>query len=368
MRTKIIAALLAVLTALGGLNLFQSIKQRLSSDADTQTYAVSGEMADHIIVEEKEGNRERIRIRVGGEVETIVETKIVTDVKTESAVRISSGSETMISERFNVDRGDNLVVNISHAEVEIETGSGSEAEIEVHLDAYRSEKARELFERMNWRVYQDGDDVVVLAEDIRGNWNVDMDISVHILIPTEFNVDLETSHGDVDLGDLLGTLKMSSSHGDVTMGDVEGDRIWVQTSHGDISGGGMNAPLVDVQTSHADIELDSVNSKEFNATTSHADVEIQSIVGVSRIVTSHGDVNVELDSADGAQIETEHGDVDLRINAKSGYDLDMRAEEVRISSSLKVEGRLGEDFVDGSVAGGGAQIRVRTTHGGISVN
>ncbi|MDA0684304.1 MAG: DUF4097 family beta strand repeat-containing protein [Bacteroidetes bacterium] len=364
MRTKLIAALLAVLTTLGGLNLFQSIKKRMMPESEAKTYVVSHKRTDRVVVQKREGNRERILIRVGGEIETTVKT----DIMLESVVKISSGTESMISERFTVDRGDNLIVTISHADVEIETGSSSEAEVEVRLDAYRSEKAREQFKRMNWRVYQDGDDVVVLADEVRGNWNVDMDISVHILIPSEFNVDLETSHGDLELGNLRGTLKMTSSHGDVHTADVEGDRIWVQTSHGRISGGDFSAPWVDVQTSHADIAMNSVNSKEFNATTSHADIDIESVVGVSRIVTSHGDVSVELDSADGAQIETEHGDVELRINAKTGYDLDVRAEEVSISSSLDVSGRMGEDFVDGSIAGGGAQIRVRTTHGEISVN
>lgn len=365
MRTKVIAALLAVLTALGGLNLFQSIKQKLNPNDEVNVEAVQVKEKDGIVVRE-EGNR--IIIRTVAETETEVETDFEFDFEFNfDADEATQNEEVMISERFNVKEDATLLVDISHADVTIVTGSGSEAEVEVTLDSNRMSRARERFEEMNWRVTQDGGDIVVTADEPRGwnNWNFDVDVMVRI--PARFNIDLETTHGDIDLGSVEGEVSIVTSHGDVEMGDVMSSRIWVKSSHGDIEGRSLNAGLIEVQTSHADIEFDSIQSKEFNATTSHADVEIGELFGESRIRTSHGDVQVALADAEGADIETQHGDVDIRMASGAGMDLDLRGGEVEVSSSIDMDGRISEDAARGEVNGGGALLRIRTTHGEIYV-
>lgn len=365
MRTKVIAALLAVLTALGGLNLFQSIKQKLNPNDQVHVEAVQVKEKDGIVVRE-EGNR--ILIRTASVVETDVDVKTDFNFEFEfDAEDARQNEEVMISERFGVKEGATLIVDITHADVTIITGSRDEAEVEVTLDSNRMSRARERFEEMNWQVRQEDGDIVVTADEPRGwnNWNFDVDVTVHI--PARFNIDLETSHGDIDLGSIEGEVSVVTSHGDVEMGDVTSSRIWVKSSHGDIEGRTLSAGIVELQTSHADIELDAVESKEFMATTSHADVEIGQLWGESRIRTSHGDVQVALADAMGADIETQHGDVDIRVAKDAGMDLDLRGGEVEVSSSLNMNGRVSDDAARGEVNGGGAQLRIRTTHGEIYV-
>lgn len=370
MRTKVVAALLAILTALGGLNLFQSIKQKLTSDEHTEAVVVAER--DGLTVTE-EGKR--IVIRTSG-VKTEVETDVDVDTDFDFDfdfdfafdADVDGDGEVMISERFDVRRGATLVVDVSHAEVDVVTGSGTEARVEVTLDSNRRfERAKEQFEEMNWRVYQEDGDIVLMADDLRGWNNINMDIDVTVHIPTEFNIDLQTSHGDIELGDLEGELSIVTSHGDVNMGDVMSRRIWVKSSHGDIEGGALSAGVVEVQTSHADIEFDSVESEEFSATTSHADVEIDRLAGESRIRTSHGDVHVEFADDRSADISTQHGDVEIVMASGAKMDLDLRASEVEISSRMDVNGRVSEDEVDGRLNGGGAMLRARTTHGDITI-
>ncbi|MDA0875575.1 MAG: hypothetical protein O3C45_11015 [Bacteroidetes bacterium] len=111
MRTKIIAALLAVLTALGGLNLFQSINKKLNLHEDVVVEAVTVSETDGITIRE-EGNR---------------------IVISASAVSVAAsdlrGEEVMISERFTVKEGATLRVDVSHAEFHIVTGAGNEATV-----------------------------------------------------------------------------------------------------------------------------------------------------------------------------------------------------------------------------------------------
>ena len=341
MRTKIIAALLAVLTALGGLNLFQSIKKKILP-VEHET----------IVMSDSREVRETTRVR----------SKVIARVRVNTSI-----DEVMIEESFNVNLGDDLIVNISHADVTIQTGSGDRAEIEITLDARNMHAARERFDNMHWRVYKEGDGIHIEADELRGNWNINMDIDVLISIPSTFNIDLETSHGDVELGDLTGSLRLLTSHGDVEMGEIEGSTIWIKSSHGDIEAVELRSDKVEVQTSHADIEVGAIYSKRFDASTSHADVEIDYLEGESSISTSHGDISVHLSGHSAASFVTQHGDVDLFVDSDIEADFDLRGADVHMSRSLRLNGRVDDDRVEGSVNGGGRTIKARTTHGSVSV-
>lgn len=376
MRTKVIAALLAVLTALGGLNLFQSIKQKLVTGDEAQVEAIVVTEKDGITVHE-EGNRIVIRASSASESELEIEEEFDFEFdfdfdfdfdKEAVDFERSGAEEVMIDETFNVREGATLIADVTHADFKIVTGSGSEARVEVIIDSRRRmDRAKEVFEEMNWRVTQEDGDIVILADEIRRWNNINLDIDVVVHIPSRFNIDMESSHGDIFLGDIEGEVSIVTSHGDVEMANATSNRIWVKSSHGDIEGGVLKAGIVELQTSHADIEFAGIESTEFKASTSHADVEIGKLYGAARIRTSHGDVNVELADAEGADIETQHGDVDIYIASKAGLDLDLRGGEVEVGSGLNLNGRVSEKEARGEVNGGGALLRVRTTHGEISV-
>jgi len=279
----------------------------------------------------------------------------------------SPDEEIMISEQFAVQEGATLFIDIAHAEVTILTSSRTSADVEVSLESNRMSRARERFERMNWQVHQEEGNIVVTAETLRGWNNVNMDIDVTVHIPARFNIDVVTTHGDVDLESIEGELSVVTTHGDVQMDDVMSSRIRVTSSHGDIEGRELSADTIELRTSLADIEVNRVDSGEFSAITSHADVDIGLLRGESRIRTSHGDVDVALADDMGLDVETEHGDVDVRLAKEARMDLDLRGGDVDVSSSVDVNGRISEDTARGRINGGGAALRVRTTYGEIHV-
>ena len=242
MRTKVIAALLAILTALGGLNLFQSIKQKLNPSEQYHVEAVADVRTDAETMVDIETDVIRVE---RGDKRFVIRTSAVSDARNDR--------EVMISERFDVKEGASLRADVAHAEFNIITGSSDEAEVEVTLDSNRMSRARERFEEMNWSVEQRDGDIIILADDPRGwnNWNFEIDVTVRI--PSRFNIDLETTHGDVVVGDLEGELSMQTRHGDGELGDVTGGHMWIKTSHGDISGQALRASLIEVHTSHADL-------------------------------------------------------------------------------------------------------------------
>ena len=349
MRTKVVAALLAILVALGGLNLFQSIQNRINPQDEVFIETVSLADSDELSVQET-GDR------------IIISTSAVTVAK-----EASGSEEVMISKRFTVKEGATLRADVFHAEFTIVTGSGNEAEVEVTLESMRMGRARERFEEMNWSVELKDGDIVILADEPRGWSNFNMDIDVTVQIPARFNIDLETSHGDIVIGDLEGELSMLTSHGDIELGNISSKRMWVKSSHGDIEGQSLRASVIELETSHADLEFESIESEEFTARTSHADIDIDQLRGATTLRTSHGDVEVELVDDLGADIETQHGDVSVRVAKEARLELDLQGAEVEVSSALRVNGRVSEDRVDGSINGGGNTLRVRTTHGEVVV-
>jgi DUF4097 and DUF4098 domain-containing protein YvlB len=108
---------------------------------------------------------------------------------------------------------------------------------------------------MEWAVYEEGGNVHVTAESPRGNWNVSMNIEVTIVIPSTFDVDLSTSHGNVDMDDIEGMVNLKTSHGNVEFAEINGKRLDIASSHGNIKGYSIKAASVNLETSHANISV-----------------------------------------------------------------------------------------------------------------
>jgi DUF4097 and DUF4098 domain-containing protein YvlB len=359
MRTKIIAALLAVLTALGGLNLFKSIKERLFP-AVTQSATV--EQADAVATEEiTEDGRSRVRIRVrAGESESSTER---------ARIRISDDSAVMIDRRFNVRAGQNLRINVEHSDVTIRTGDVDEAHVLVSLDSGNLDRAIEIFERMEFQVEMVGDEVRIESGSIDGNWNSGfnggLDINVDVTIPERFNVRMETTHGDVDLDDIDGIVVLNTTHGDVSAATISGPEISLKSTHGNIEAGALRSERIDVKTSHADIEVETVESRMFSATTSHSDVRVANLSSDSDIETSHGDIEITLDGPYAAELGTSHGDVVVYAPSDLKASLDLKGAQVRVSSGFNLQGSVDKDHVVAEIGGGGSRITARTTHGSV---
>ncbi len=355
MRTKIIAALLAVLTALGGLNLFNSIKDRFFPPATAQTSQV------YAVSDATEEINPRVRIRVRAKESMSVQRRV--------KVRARSDSEVMIDRRFDVREGQTLVIGVTHADVEIETGNVSEAHVLVTLSSNRMTRAMEVFERMNFQVDMVGDEVRIKSESPRNRWysgwNGGFDIDVRVTIPERFNMRLQTTHGDVELDDIQGYVELNTTHGDVSAASIRGPEISLKSTHGDIEAESLTSDAVSVKTTHADIQIEQVTSRFFSATTSHSDIVVERLAGESDITTSHGDIEITMTGNFSANLKTSHGDV--LVYAPSGIeaDLDLKASRVKVSSAFSFDGDVEKDRVVGRINGGGANIYARTTHGSV---
>lgn len=329
MRNRVLGILLAVLAVLGGLNLVQAVRTHFVSDQDTAT-------------------------------------TVRTSVKHRSEYR-AEGS-VYLDQTFPVSRGQSLVVNVQHADIEVETGDFNEAHLTVTVNASTEDRAREIFEHMNFEAFQDGDQVVLKSEPLdEWNWNGRFSIDVHAQIPQEFDLDLESTHGDVELESIDGVVRLNTTHGDVDAERLAGPSISLESTHGEVHANALLTDDLIVRTTHGDISLGAVRTTHFDVVTTHSDIAISELDGGGELQTSHGDVSAGVFKLAGIQIQTTHGDVDLVLPASLGAAVDISAERVELSSSFSFDGMRDKEQATGRLNGGGPKLVVSTTYGEVSL-
>ncbi len=354
MRTKIITVLLAVLTALGGLNLFRSIRDRLLPRANAME------------------STEQIRIKVNGfENESIVETVIekISITRTENASE-SDGAEVVIDETFKVRDGQTLYMDVAHSDVEIETGARGEARIRVSLSGVNMARARDVFDEMNFSVRQAGDEIRVVSDNRKNSWggrNGNIEIEIHAFIPESFNLQIKTSHGDVELENISGDVHLNTTHGDISASNITGKEITLNSTHGDIEAEFLTGEWISLKTTHADIDVDVLAGKTVSVSTTHSDIAIGMLMGHSKISSTHGDIEVEIRDSARLDLRTTHGDILLVAPANLQAELDLEAQRVRLDRDFEFEGRVEEDEIRGALNGGGSIIKARTSHGSVTI-
>ena len=114
---------------------------------------------------------------------------------------------------FDVQPGGNLYLESDLGSIYIETNSDNKVKIEVtaRIDTRSESKAKEILEDFKVDFEQDGNDVTIFSEYKRqrswsfwGNSNRNLRIEYYISIPVEFNIDLYTAGGSIEVDDLTG--------------------------------------------------------------------------------------------------------------------------------------------------------------------
>jgi len=272
---------------------------------------------------------------------------------------VSAQKDSGVREKsFTVNKGGRLEVSVRSGDIRI--SPWSQNEVRIVADGIDEEDLDRL------RMTQSGNTVRVEFRPRGrdwGGWNGSP--RFEISIPVDFNVDMKTSGGDLELtGGISGKVEGSTSGGDITLSNVTG-MVDMSTSGGDVrvgdikgnaqlstSGGDIDLRSVDgeasVRTSGGDITVQSVG-KKLEAKTSGGDIEIGNVGGEANVSTSGGDVKVGRVSGD-ARLRTAGGNIRLqgasgRVDASTaGGDIDLE----NISGSIDAKtagGNINADLV-----------------------
>lgn len=275
------------------------------------------------------------------------------------------------SRSFTVSPGGSLQVNIRSGTIRVSTWERNEVLVDVvGLEAGDSPQLT---------MEQSGNAVRVSYQPRRARSDARFDIRV----PTRYNLNLTTSHGDIRLeGSLDGEMVATTAGGDIRVGDVSA-RLQLTTSGGDISAGrvGGNAILktsggdvrvagaegeVSVKTAGGDIHVGDVG-RSLEAETAGGDIHLGNVGGTASVSTAGGDIRVGSVSGS-AQLQTAGGDIQLdgasgEVEAKTaGGDLSLRG----ISGSIQGE-TAGGDILASLNPAGGRESRLKSAGGDITL-
>ena len=237
------------------------------------------------------------------------------------------------TQSFQVGKGGLLEVSISSGDIHVTPWEKSE--VFVSAEGIDPEEVE------NLKMTQVGNNVRVTFRPEWGNHRVRFSFQ----IPADYNTDLHTSGGDIELqGSFRGLLEGSTSGGDIRLGDVEG-KVDMSTSGGDVIAGKIGG-TVSLSTSGGDIRMTTCTGdaelstsggnitvgnvgKTLVAKTAGGDIEVGDVGGEATISTAGGDIRVGKVTGS-VTMKTAGGDIVLRagsglIRAKTaGGDVNMQ--------------------------------------------
>lgn len=265
------------------------------------------------------------------------------------------------------------------------TGAGA-AEARVVVTS----KRRDLNELLRFDFRQGPGSVSVSAKRKRGHflpWIQFRGDSVHweIHLPetTEIDIDtsggairvsalksdarLETSGGAIAVRDLVGDLNGHTSGGGIELERIEGT-VRVETSGGGITGTELSGP-VDADTSGGSVRLDRV-AGDIRAHSSGGGIHLREAGGRVEADTSGGGIEATFarGNGHGGILSTSGGGIEVALDPTVGLRIEASGNSVRADVPITVQGAVSRGRLEGTMGGGGALLRLRTSGGGVRIH
>lgn len=292
-------------------------------------------------------------------------------------------AEDTIRRNFSVAAGGTIVLDADVGRINITTG-GRDVSVEI------VRKADDDVLKKNVVTFdQAGNQITIRSRyDQISNfhWGNDLRIQYNLHIPSQFNVDLKTAGGSIEVGDLNGNVLARTSGGHIKLGQINGP-VHADTSGGSVTVGGSTAAL-DVKTSGGSINIGDA-SGTVNARTSGGSIEVRRAAGSATLRTSGGHITV--DEALGAidantsggsinatfakqpggdcKLVTSGGSINVRVAPDVRFDIDAHASGGGVNSEVPVTvtGSIDKNHLAGKLNGGRPKLEARTSGGSVSL-
>lgn len=313
-----------------------------------------------------------------------------------AACTAKAATEENIHETRAAKPGGQLVVDVDFGSIEVVPGESDKVVIDAHrkIEASSKEKEQEYLKAAPITVTTEGDKVIVRAtqkHESFGNqlWRMMGHTRTEghyaLKVPASFNLDLDTSGGDVSSRGVTGKVKVDTSGGDLNFGQIHGD-IHAETSGGDIIAKDCDG-ATDLDTSGGRIEVTGGKGR-LSAETSGGNVTVLNRVGDTKVEssggklrlgnisgkvtagTSGGSVSAILPSpvAGDVSLETSGGSITVVAPANARLTIDAETSAGRVSSDLPIAKlSADDDSLKGTVNGGGTNLKLRTSAGSIEI-
>ncbi len=282
-----------------------------------------------------------------------------------------------VEKNFTLKSGGLLKVQTSGGDITVLTGA-SDTEVKVtakqRIDTDSEAKADELLKDLTLTIEQQGGNITALAKyEKMGGWhwgNTRVSVSFTVVLPRNFNVDLNTSGGDINLASINGQARLRTSGGDLKLDRVEGE-VDGSTSGGNISLTEGTA-TVKLSTSGGDIKVARAGG-EADLSTSGGNIIIDSVRGRVTASTSGGDIKAGIEGVlkGDCTLSTSGGTVVVSVDKGVAFDLKAHTSGGTVdvdALTLSIEkGGLRKSSLAGKVNGGGSLLSLGSSGGDIRI-
>ncbi len=207
-------------------------------------------------------------------------------------LRAADGDD--ITRSFKVNKGGTLKVYIMTGDITVDTWNKNEVNVSIeNIDENQNNLLH---------ISQSGNNVTVQFNGSGYYGSSDVKVS----IPSEYNLNLQTSQGDVRLSNnIKGSVQIETRSGDISLASING-YLKALTNGGDITLSAVSG-TADVTTYGGDITTGNVNGN-LVLSTMGGDIEAQNITGKADISTKGGTINL-MNVGKDLHAETNGGDV-----------------------------------------------------------
>lgn len=292
-----------------------------------------------------------------------------------SPAALKATVERTVERTFAVQPGGSLKVETAGGNITVEPGAGNAVKVvaKEKIRAGDDEEANEALKDLKLTIEQQGNDVTAVAK-YRGarGWfgNNRVQVSFVITVPTRCSADLQTSGGNISVGDLTGRMLAHTSGGNIEFGDIDGS-IDGSTSGGNVELGSCTGDTR-LQTSGGNVRAGRIIGKA-DLGTSGGSIAVKRVENVLHAHTSGGNVEAEISGAikGDCSLGTSGGDVRVTVDKTAAFRLNASAGGGGVhADGLTItldDGGSGRSHLAGNVNGGGPLLKLRTSGGSIRI-
>jgi DUF4097 and DUF4098 domain-containing protein YvlB len=210
--------------------------------------------------------------------------------------------------------------------------------------------------------------------------NGDVDVAA---ITGPVQVHVNNRHHDLGIRSVTGDVTVDGNGNDVSLSDVSGSaRIngdFFGGGHLSHIGGGVNyhSSRTDLTFTHLygdfEIDKDDIQASEVVGpslvNTRSRNITLDKVTGDIKVVNNHGDVDLHMAlPIGGATVDNQNGNVTVTVPEKAKFWVQAETSDGDTHSDFDTVKSDGRGVLSGTVNGGGATVRVNTSHGDISVS
>ncbi|MFC1563869.1 DUF4097 domain-containing protein [candidate division KSB1 bacterium] len=273
--------------------------------------------------------------------------------------------ENELTKTYDFKSGGEVYVENTHGNISIE--SWDKQQVEIVADEYRRG-----YEEMEVEISASSDRIRVETIQPRSyNWSNDRKSRAHYIIkvPKNTRINANTTHGRIDVENIDAKVELETTHGRIEVKNVTGV-VEVTTSHASIDLESITGNIY-AKTSHSPIYIYRTTSEEIDAETSHSQIRAEVELAESgryEFVTSHGNIELSVPEDSKMDVDVYTSPRDFKTDFEmDDFDIPERRSSDRRSSRYYRDYNDSVSRFDGQINGGGARVRLKTSHGSISL-